>query len=65
MTEDEMAGCINESKDMNLSKLQETAKDREVGIQQSMYCKESDTTEWLNNNFGLRLNLCGSTSPNL
>ena len=51
MTEDEKAGCINDSKDMSLSKLQETAKDREIGILRSMDCKESDTTEWLNNNF--------------
>ena len=30
MTENEMVGCINESRDMNLTKLQEIVKDREA-----------------------------------
>ena len=30
MTEDEMIGCITDSMDMSLSKLQETVKDREA-----------------------------------
>ena len=30
MTEDEMVGCITDSMDMSLSKLQETVKDREA-----------------------------------
>ena len=30
MTEDEMAGCITDSMDMSLSKLQEMVKDREA-----------------------------------
>ena len=30
MTEDEVVGCIMDSMDMSLSKLQETVKDREV-----------------------------------
>ena len=30
MTEDEMVGCITDSRDMSLSKLQETVKDREA-----------------------------------
>ena len=30
MTEDEMVGCITDSMDMNLSKLQEMVKDRAV-----------------------------------
>ena len=30
MTEDEMVGCIADSMDMNLSKLQETVEDREA-----------------------------------
>ena len=30
MTEDEMVGCIADSMDMNLSKLQETVEDRGI-----------------------------------
>ena len=30
MTEDEMAGCITDSMDMNLSKLWETVEDRQA-----------------------------------
>ena len=49
---------ITDSMDMSLSKLQETAKDREVlcaavhGVAKSQTrgCKESDTTEQLSNN---------------
>ena len=44
---------ITDSMGMNLSKLQETVKDREPGALQSMRSKESDTTERLkgkNNN---------------
>ena len=46
-------GSITNATDMNLSKLQETVKDREPGALQSMRSKESDTTERLkgkNNN---------------
>ena len=32
MTEDEMVGCIADSMDMNLSKLQETVEDREAWL---------------------------------
>ena len=39
---------ITESMDVNLSKLWETVKDREVCVLRSMGCKESDITKQLN-----------------
>ena len=48
-TEDEMAGCINDSKDVSLSELRELVMDREVmACCSSWGRKESDTTERLN-----------------
>ena len=48
-TEDEMAGCINDSKDVSLSELRELVMDREVmACCSSWGRKESDTTEQLN-----------------
>ena len=42
---------VTDSMDMNLSKLQEVVKDRDVWMLQFMGSnKELDTTEWLNNN---------------
>ena len=52
MIENEMVGCISDSMDMSLSKLWEMVKDTPG----SLVCcspwghKESDATEWLNNN---------------
>ena len=41
--------CITDSKDMNLSELQELVIDREAAGHASVLgCKESDTTEQLN-----------------
>ena len=40
---------IADSMDMSLSKLQETEKDRKHGMLRSWGCKESDTTQQLNN----------------
>ena len=41
---------ITNSRDMSLSKLREIVKDRNSGTVQSVGCKESDMTQWLNNN---------------
>ena len=40
---------ITDSTDMSLSKLQEMVEDREPGVMNPGSCKESDTTERLNN----------------
>ena len=40
---------ITDSTDMSLSKLQEMVEDREPGVLNPGSCKESDTTERLNN----------------
>ena len=47
MTEDEMVGCITDSMDMRLSKLQELVMDREACCSPWGH-KELDRTEWLN-----------------
>ena len=58
MAEDEWLDGITDSKDMSLSKLQKTVKDREVG-HAALHGghKELDTTEQLNNN-NIHLNNC-------
>ena len=45
---------ITDSMDMNLSKLQETVKDREAGVLRYMGSAESDMTERLNNKISER-----------
>ena len=48
MIEDKMAGCITDSTDMSLSKLQELVIERGLACCNSWGRKESDTTERLN-----------------
>ena len=52
LAEDEMVGCISDSRGMNLSKLWEIVKDRGAwcAAGHAWGCTESDTTELLNNN---------------
>ena len=50
LSEDEIARGITDAIDMTLGKLWEMVRDREAWSAQSLACKESDTTGWLNNN---------------
>ena len=49
VTDDEMVGWHHQFRGHELGKLQETVRDREAGMLQSMGLKQSDMTERLNN----------------